>query len=74
MPVSQPAPGDATPDAEFLRVCDECGDPNTDEVVWLLGFGSYHPECTTTCPCGYLWPRSIVDLDTVIFYCGTCPL
>jgi hypothetical protein len=74
MPVSQSSPGDATPGGVFLRVCDECGDPTADEVVWLLGFGGFHPECTAPCPCGYTWPRSIVDLDTVIFYCGTCPL
>jgi hypothetical protein len=74
MPVSQPEGRDATPGTEFLRVCDECGDPSTDETVWLLGFGGYHPDCVAPCACGYLWPRSIVDLDTVIFYCGTCPL
>lgn len=60
--------------ATFAGLCDECGQPNTDKTTVVLGFGNFHPECTSTCPDGWVWPTSMLENGEVLYYCGGCAL
>lgn len=54
--------------------CDECAEPLTTSPTIVLGFGHFHPDCVEVCPCGWLWPQSLLLTGEVTHYCGGCAI